>query len=58
MVAALVGKRGRWGAWVSLPCGVRNVPRAELRPTSPELARQILDHWTTREVLSSDSLQT
>ena len=37
---------------------MRNLPRAELKPPSSELARQILNHWTARKVLPSASSQT
>ena len=58
-VAPLVTEHGLWstdlssrGAWAYLSRGVWNLPGPRTEPVSPAFGRQILNHWTTREVLS------
>ena len=39
------------GAWVYLLCGMWNLPGPGIETCLPCIDRQILNHWTTREVL-------
>ena len=37
--------------FTSLPCDMWNFPWPRIKPVSPELGTQSLNHWTTKEVL-------
>ena len=47
---------GSCGMWTWLPQGMWNPPGPGVEPVSPRTGRQVLNHWTTREVLSVLSL--
>ena len=57
VAASLVAERRLQGAQalvavaLRLSCGTWNLPRPGIETVSPGLCRQILNHWTTREVL-------
>ena len=44
--------------WAYLPCRMWNLSGPKIKPMSPGIGRQILNHWTTREVPMILSMET
>ena len=49
---------GSCGTWTELPLGTWNLPAKGVEPVVPCTGRQILNQWTTREVLAQTILSS